>query len=97
MMVSTWRKMFLGGFIAAWLMTDALFWIAGLTLWAILWLVILGAVVVAEIIGVATGSHKTISTRLGKVIETKPALGWAIIAAMLASWAFLLLHLAWGR
>ena len=97
MTASTLRKVFLVLFVVQWLITDALFWAAGLKIWAILWLVILAAVLVHEIWAKLTGRGKSISTRLGYLIEAKPLLGWAIIGCMFTSWGFLLLHLGVGR
>lgn len=91
------RKFFLGAFVISWMVTDALFWAAGLKIWATLWIVALAAVIGHEIWAVLTGKGKTISTRLGHTIENKPLIGWTILASMGTSWIMLLLHLGWGR
>ena len=92
---SLMRKIFLGIFVVSWLVTDVLFWAAGLNIWAVLWLVIIGTVIAAEIYGMLTGSKDTISNRLGEFLKKYRKMGYGILAMMFVSWVALLLHLGW--
>jgi len=92
---STWRKLWLGVFVVAWLATAVLFFLAGEWLWGSLWLIILVPVLVSEIKAMLTPPRQTISTRFGRMLQTKPVLGWVIVWLMGLSWVSLLGHLVW--
>lgn len=86
------RTLALWGFVLGWLGLTLAFWLNGLKTWAWLWLGILAAVVIAEVVSkLRTG--RTISQRFWAWKAHHPTLAWLFTGGLLAVWLLFLAHL----